>query len=326
MATYNRVFTKKKWEQVNKYNKELMEDYLMELRAQKKSEGTRKQYMNDLRIIFIYILENEDNKPIHKLKKKQYRNMMLHFQERELSNARINRIFSALRSMLEFGSLEEEYEDDLEINYASKVKGLAKSATRDIVFLTDEEVEYIYNRLIEKKRYQQALFIALMYDSAGRRNECYQVTKDSITEDGNFTNLVIGKRGKSFRLLYNDRTREAHKLYMNRRGEDNLDTLWITKSNGNKVPASYETLYAWVVAWRKILAEKFEYKEFNPHSFRHSCADNLENGTHYVSVKLGRKFEIFQIQKLMNHDSIETTMSYLQDKSQDELLKAFGLF
>ena len=78
MAVYNRFYTKQKWEQVNKYNKELMNDFLLELKAQKKSEGTRKQYMNDLIIVFIYILEEEDNKPIYKLKKKAYRNMMLY--------------------------------------------------------------------------------------------------------------------------------------------------------------------------------------------------------------------------------------------------------
>ena len=57
MAVYNRIYTKEKWEQVNKYNKNLMEDYLMELKSQKKSQGTIDQYRNDLRIMFIYILE-----------------------------------------------------------------------------------------------------------------------------------------------------------------------------------------------------------------------------------------------------------------------------
>ena len=55
MAVYNRIYTKEKWEQVNKYNKNLMEDYLLELKAQKKSQGTIDQYRNDLRIMFIYI-------------------------------------------------------------------------------------------------------------------------------------------------------------------------------------------------------------------------------------------------------------------------------
>ena len=43
-----------------------------------------------------------------------------------MSNARVNRLMSALRSMLEYASNEEDYEDEIEINYASKVKGLQK--------------------------------------------------------------------------------------------------------------------------------------------------------------------------------------------------------
>ena len=243
-----------------------------------------------------------------------------------MSNARINRLMSALRSMLEFGSNEEDYEDELEINYAQKVKGLQKEKVREIIFLTDEEIEYIYTRLIEEEKYQQALLCALMYDSAGRRKECFQVTKDSITDDSNFTNQVVGKRNKKFKLMYHGRTKSAMKLLMENRGNDDIESLWTTTVDGKLVPASYETLYAWVISWRKILAEKFEYKEFNPHSFRHSCANNLENGTHYVSKELNKKFELFQIQKLMNHSDISTTQSYLQDKSEDELLEAFGLF
>ena len=326
MAIYNRIYSKEKWDLVCKYNKNLMDDFLLELKSQKKSQGTINQYKNDLRILFIYIHDELDNKEIYKLKKKHFRNYMLWLQEKDMSNARINRLMSALRSMLEFGSNEEDYEDELEINYAQKVKGLQKEKVREIIFLTDEEVEYIYTRLVEEKKYQQALLCALMYDSAGRRKECFQVTKDSITDDSNFTNQVVGKRNKKFKLMYHGRTKSAMKLLMKNRGNDDIESLWTTTVDGKLVPASYETLYAWVISWRKILAEKFEYKEFNPHSFRHSCANNLENGTHYVSKELNKKFELFQIQKLMNHSDISTTQSYLQDKSEDELLEAFGLF
>ena len=326
MAIYNRIYSKEKWDLVCKYNKNLMDDFLLELKSQKKSQGTINQYKNDLRILFIYIHDELDNKEIYKLKKKHFRNYMLWLQEKDMSNARINRLMSALRSMLEFGSNEEDYEDELEINYAQKVKGLQKEKVREIIFLTDEEVEYIYTRLIEEEKYQQALLCALMYDSAGRRKECFQVTKDSIIDEGNFTNQVIGKRNKKFRLMYHGRTKSAMKLLMKNRGNDDIESLWTTTVDGKLVTASYETLYAWVISWRKILAEKFDYKEFNPHSFRHSCANNLENGTHYVSKELNKKFELFQIQKLMNHSDISTTQSYLQDKSEDELLEAFGLF
>lgn len=95
--------------------------------------------------MFIYILREHDNKPIYKLKKKQFRNYSLWLSEElNLSNDRVNRLLSATRSMLEYASNEEDYEDEIEINYASKVKGLPKEKVRDIYFLTDEQVDKVY--------------------------------------------------------------------------------------------------------------------------------------------------------------------------------------
>ena len=164
MAVYNRIYTKEKWEQVNKYNKNLMEDYLLELKSQKKSQGTIDQYRNDLRILFIYILEELDNKEIYKLKKKHFRNYLMWLSDKGMSNARVNRLMSALRSCITYATDEEDYEGELDVNHAQKVKGLQKEKVREIIFLTDEEIEYIYSRLIEKGRYQQALLCALMYE------------------------------------------------------------------------------------------------------------------------------------------------------------------
>ena len=33
MAVYNRFYTKERWEKVNKYNKELMNDFLLEIKV-----------------------------------------------------------------------------------------------------------------------------------------------------------------------------------------------------------------------------------------------------------------------------------------------------
>ena len=165
-----------------------------------------------------------------------------------------------------------------------------------------------------------------MYDSAGRRNECFQVSKDFGELDANFTNVVVGKRNKSFRLLYREWTREAYKLLMQNR-KDDCPYLWTTKQNNELVEASYETLYAWVISWRKIHSEKFESKEFNPHSFRHSALENYGDGTHYACKKYlnGNPLTIEQLKLLAHHEDVSTTMSYLRDKGDDELLKAFGI-
>ncbi|MGL5718489.1 MAG: tyrosine-type recombinase/integrase [Paraclostridium sp.] len=322
---YNRIYDEVKWREVNQFNKDLMEDFLLEMKSKKKSKGTIDQYRNDLRILFIFIYDELRNKPIHELKKKQFRNYMLWLQEKNLSNARINRLMSACRSMLTFAEEEEDYEDLITSNPAQKVKGLTKESVRDIVFLDWSEVELIYNELKVQERYQEALLLALGIDSAGRKNELHQVTKHCITDNGNFTKEVIGKRNKRFRLMYNDMTKEVYKLYMEQRGEDDIDSLWISE-RGEKKEVSADALYGWVVSWRKIIEDKTgEYKELNVHSLRHIALELLSTGEHYLAKKMGKKFDLDALKLLAHHESVDTTNSYLRDKSEDMLLEAFGL-
>ena len=322
---YNRFYDETKWNNVPNFNKDLINDFLLELKAQGKSKGTISQYFNDLRIICIYIHDELRNKEFRQLKKKDFRNMVLFFKDKGMSNARVNRLKSSVSSMLEFASNEEDYEDDIEINYAGKVKGLQKESVRSIVFLSWDEVELIYKELLNQERYQEATLLALGIDSAGRKNELHQVLKESITVDGNFTNEVIGKRAKKFKLMYNDMTKEAFNLYMQQRGEDDIKSLWIT-SRGERRKLDVDGLYDMVVSWRKILEEKTgEYKEFNVHSLRHISLELLSTGEHYLAKKLGKKFDLDSLKLLAHHESIETTSGYLRDRSDDMLLEAFNL-
>lgn len=323
--TYNKVFTQEKWDKVNKYNKQLLDDYILSIKADGKSEKTIKQYYNDARIILIYIMEDHKNKEFYKLKAKSFRNFKLWCQEKEMSPARTNRLLVTCRNLLNFGMEDEEFEDDFEecrIN-TNRLKGLQKEEVREIVFLTDEEVEIIYNRLIQDKKYSQALLCALLYDTACRRGEAYQVKREDISLDRNITkNEVIGKRKKKFRLLYNERTKEAFKIFEDNR-TDNYDTLWLTISGE---PASYESLYNWVISWRDILKEETGiYKEFNVHSLRHAVLDNLNTGTHYIAKKMGKVFDLKELQLLANHSDLSTTNSYLANRDEDMLMEAFGL-
>lgn len=323
---YNRTFTEEDWAKVNKLNKNLVDDFCIELKSEKKKESTIKQYRNDLRIICIYILKELDNKPILELNKKHFRNINLWFMnELDLSSARCNRLMSAVRSMLSFAENDDDY--DYDINYASKVKGLEKEAVREIVFLTDEQIHKLRDRLKEEKMYSHLLLLDLAYDSAGRRNECYQVLKEGLLERNN-TNIVTGKRGKKFPLLYFDNTHESLKLYLDERGEDDIPSLWVTGKGENKREVSYNTLYYWVVQMAEIISE-IEGKDipFNPHSLRHSALENMKQGSHYMCKKLGKTkgFSLDELKYYAHHESSATTESYLKAKDNDVLAGMFGI-
>lgn len=320
---YNKFFTEEKWNNVIKYNKRLMEDFLLELKSNGKKDGTLSQYRNDIRIVCIYILDELENKPFYKLKKKDFRNLVLFFKDKDMSNARINRLMSAVRSMLTFAEDDDDY-DDIEMNQCSKVKGLGKQPVRDIVFLSDDEVMHIYNTLISKENYKQALLCAIMYESLGRRNEMAQLKYDDISQDKVVCNtMVVAKRGKKYRPVYNDLTKHVYKLYKEQRGEDSVDSLWIINNGG---VADKEILYEWTVSWRDMIEEfSGEYKPFNPHSFRHSGATNYEDGTHNFCKKIGRALTLTEIQKIMNHNDLSTTQSYLKCRDEEVLVDLFNI-
>lgn len=322
---YNRVYSAQKWEQVNSFNKGALDDYIQECKAQGKTPATVKQYYNDGRIILIYILEKLRNKELHRLRKKDFRNFTLYLQDNGMSASRINRLLVTARTFLNFCMEDDEYMDDFEdckLN-PSRIKGTKKEKRREIVFLEDAEIQVIYGYLIDHKRYSEALLCAIMYDGAIRRKEAFQIKRYDISLDSNICKETIrGKGGKQYRPLYNDMSKEAYKLLEESRN-DNSDSLWLTKQG---TPASYETLYNQVISWRKILEKEYGVKkDFNPHSFRHSALENLKRGTHYIAVKLNKRFELTELQKLANHSDISTTQGYLKEDDEEVLLEAFGI-
>lgn len=150
---YHNFYTPKLWEQVNKENKRILDDFLAEYRQRKMSKGTIAGYHNDLRIIMIYILLELDNRCVLDLKKKDFRGLSLYFTEEcEMSAARTNRLKSAINSLLTFCEEDDDYE--YEINYAKKVKGIPKSRVKDdeddFFFTYEEWISFHFTLMIEE--------------------------------------------------------------------------------------------------------------------------------------------------------------------------------
>lgn len=319
-----RLFNEQDWEKLSDENRELYEDYRLELESQGKAIKTIQQYSFDLRAFFCYLVREKNNKYILDLKRREFRNFFLKLQRAGTSAARINRFESSIRNLLEFACESDDYE--YEVNSMSHIKGLQKEPVREIVFLTDRQVNILIDELLKRKHYQKALWVSLIYDSAGRRNEIYQVKKKGFLES-NQTNVVTGKRSKKFRLIYFNRTKILFKLWMRQREEDELDTLWISGRGDHKKPLSYEATYNFTNEFREILEKRTgEEIPLNIHSFRHSALTNYSNGTHHVLEEVGKdKLDIRLLQTLAHHSDIGTTQGYLKDDSEEQLANALGI-
>lgn len=318
--TYNRLFTEEKWDLVNKENKLIMDDFLEEYRSQRKKESTLKQYFYDIRFILIYILDNCGNKVITELNKKDFRRLVLWGTDNKMSSARVNRLKSSVGSLLEYCENEDDY--DYEINQMKKIKGLQRERVTETTFLTDEQIHEISEKLLENEDYLSNALLWFAYDTGARVNEIAQI---KIPKDKSqvLMNEVIAKRGKKYKPILLDKSKEAVWLYIEKgRVETNSENLWVGKiENELDVKAIY---YRFKKMGEILTAIEGEEYELNPHDARHWFIENMKNGTHYMCKKIG-KLSLEQIQKIVRHSDIGTTQSYTRDTTDDDVMEALQI-
>ena len=113
------------------------------------------------------IHEHFENKNLIDLTRKDIRNLSIIFQEMGMSNARVNGLMSALRSALEFCADDDDY--NYEFNVGSRVRGLPKNPIREITFITEDQINWLIDELLEQEKYMLATYLALSYYSAARK-------------------------------------------------------------------------------------------------------------------------------------------------------------
>ncbi|WP_459503088.1 tyrosine-type recombinase/integrase [Bacillus sp. C1] len=299
---------------VSQENKNLVKDFLIEKKAEGRAESTIRQYKWDLRIILYVIYQHFDNKHLVDLTRKDIRNLSIFFQDTGVSHARVNGLMSALRSSLEYCASDDDY--SYEFNVGSRVKGLPKRPVRQITFIPESQINWMIDELMSQEKYMLAMYLSLSYFSAARKNEVYQVLKSNL-DQRYFTNIVQGKRGKQFRLYFNDRVQECIRLYLQQRGRDTIPQLFVKLyKNGHRQLINKSTFNYWCKIFARMLSEK-EGKEIhiNPHCFRHSRLDNLKV----------QGIPLEMLKSLANHADISTTESYLKDRNEEDIAKIFNM-
>ena len=278
----------------------------------------------------LYIKRFCNNKCIFELGKKDFRRLSLWLNEDlQLSSARTNRLMSSTRSLLSYCEDDDEY--DYDNNIAKKVHGLPREPVKtneEDFFMTYDQIMKVRAELLKRGKLQLTVLHMLLFDSGGRRNEVYQVKKADLME-GNKTNIVVGKRGKTFPLVFLNDTKELALQYFNKRGEDDIDSLWVVGSGDKRRKVTYRALYQRVVAISEILSE-LEGKEIHifPHSYRHSRAECLLQGQdpRIIDPKTGQPkvFSLEEVQLFLHHSDPKTTQSYAKDHSEEVIDNMFN--
>lgn len=317
-----KIVTPEKWETVNPENKKLLKEFLLTLKQEGRSKATLETYEGNAKRFLIYVLEWLDNRSILELRKKDFRNYSLYLKDRKVATASHNHYISTVRSWCE--RLEDDEDLDYDNNMCRKVKGVRIERVKTIVFLTDEQVTKLYYELLRTKSYQMAAWLALAYDSTGRRMELFQVKKEGFGEESrNCTNMVSKKGGKKEALVYFERTKEAVALWLEQRGEDDNPSLWADFGARKRTASSANS---WCNQMSKILT-LLEGKKihFTPHCIRHSAIENLTEATHYKCPVKRIAYDIKAVSKLASHKTTDMTSSYKKDQGMKNIEEAFQI-
>lgn len=76
-GVYNRLFNKEDFEKLNPKNKAIINDFLLEMKSQKKAKSTLEQYGYDCRFFLTWNYKYNEDKNILDLRKRDFRNFFL---------------------------------------------------------------------------------------------------------------------------------------------------------------------------------------------------------------------------------------------------------
>jgi site-specific recombinase XerD len=322
-TVYNSIVSTDLYSQVSKENKELIAEFLEYLRSTDKSPQTISQYENDAKIFFVWNLQFNNNKFFVELGKRdvmKYQNYLLN--ELKQSSSRIRRLKATISSMSNF---IESMMDDLYPtfrNIINKVPAPAKQSVREKTVLTEEQVEFLLNYLVENKRYQQACAFALGIASGARKSELlrYKVSffKDEYIKYGALykTPETIKTKGRAkgkfiYKYTLVNKFKPYFELWMNERKELGIesDILFIKKGEGEIIPADISTLASWASVFSKILSTDFYW-----HSLRHYFTTELVKNNIPADV----------IKDIVGWENLEMVSLYTDLSVDDSLGKYFS--
>lgn len=287
-TVYNNITSEEKLKLVNKENLRLTEDFLRYMKSLDRSETTIKGYRSDLKIIWTWNLDFNDNKEFVNFSKRDIANLQYYCMETwHWSTSRLARVKSTLSSLSNYIEtiLDDEYEDFKPI--VKKIKNPKKVAVRDKTILSEEQVDYLLNELLNRNKIQQACTVALAAFCGCRISEITRF-KVNYFNDSNiiFDSLYktpekIITKGKKLTKYITIDFKKYLDIWMKEREKLGINSEWlfVTKSDDDKwIQIKKCTLNSYARTCNRILDVHFYY-----HCMRHQLCTKLSSKYHLPS-------------------------------------------
>lgn len=322
--------TDEQWEKVNQFNKELLDEFI-EINAEL-SPKTIKAYYSNLRIWFVWVMENLNNKEqicIKPLDFKKYQNWLI---KRGASSADVNNKRAAVSSLNNHIEVYHLDEYPTFRNFINKsIKRPPHAFVHEKQPLSKAEFADLIQKLEERNEWQKIAYLKFTLCTGCRREESRQVLKDVVNATPIEKHRIIvlpdgteqvetfvvyqthairckgrGETGKVRKLVFDQDVMDAFKRWIGERGEDDCPYMFVSKI-GTKVRQVSETTFN---AWAKSTFEPIIGRRFHPHLLRESRATQavVEDGKDINSVRA-----------LLGHESAETTAIYVIREDEDNI-------
>lgn len=169
---------------VNKQNIRLLNDFKLYLHSIGRSYTTVDAYESDIKIAWVWCLQNNDNKFFVDWTKRDiiaYQNYLMDVNHN--SPARVRRLKASLSSLSNYieNILDDEYPNFR--NIVSRVEAPTNQPVREKTIITEEQIHYMLDDLTNRKRYKQACLLALALYSGRRKSELTRFRVNDFTED-----------------------------------------------------------------------------------------------------------------------------------------------
>ena len=172
--------------EINPENIRLKDDFLEYLQSVQRSPGTISGYSNDLDIFFVWVLKNARNKFFVDISKRDlvaFQNWLIN--ENQNSPSRVRRIKAAISSLSNF--VEAILDDEPEFrgfrSIVRKIENPALQPVREKTVWDDEELEALLSKLVEKKQFDKACYLALAMYSGRRKAELCRFKVSDFDDD-----------------------------------------------------------------------------------------------------------------------------------------------
>ena len=266
-----------------KDNAGLLESFISAKRIEGCSEKSLKYYETTTRQMFDAV-----NKPVREMTTDDLRGYLSRFQkERGSSKVTIDnmrRIFSSF-----FGWLEDE-----DYILKSPVRRIHKIKTDKVIkeTFTDEGLEQLRDACEEIR---DLAIIDLLASTGMRVGELVNLNREDV--NFNERECVVFGKGNSERIVYFDARTKIHlRNYLDTR-TDNNPALFVSLTMPRE-----RLLIGGVETRLREIGERAELQKVHPHKFRRTLATRA----------IDKGMPIEQVQKLLGHVKIDTTMGYAQ--------------